>query len=77
MSRIMSRITQSYLSLGIQRIHDDLAVKIVIVEGYVELSSRDILNKSYILSAVLALHGAYRAWRFPENAVLLQVYAPS
>ena len=48
----------------------------MIVEGYVELSAHDILNKSFFLSAVLALHGGYRALRFREHAVLLQSSVP-
>ena len=33
-------------------------LKIVIVDGYVQLSAHDILYKSYFLTLALALHGA-------------------
>ena len=36
----------------------------LVVQGYVELSALDVLGKSFFLAAGLALHGAYRAYRY-------------
>ena len=48
----------------------------LVVEKYVVLSARDICSKSYAIVSLLALHGAYRCWRYPTEAVLLQAEMP-
>ena len=43
-----------------------------VVDGFVSLSSFDLLVKTYLVIALLSLHAAYRCWRYPEWAILLE-----
>ena len=42
-------------------------------QGFVQLSSLDVLVKSYLVISLLALHIAYCAWRFPDEAVCVRL----
>ena len=44
--------------------------------GFVQLSSFDMLLKSYLTMSLLSLHMAYRSYRFPRQAILLQAGYP-
>ena len=46
------------------------------VGSYVVLSALDVFGKSCLTISLLSLHGAYRTWRWPELAVLMQSGVP-
>ena len=62
--------------LGIAKLHASGPVPELRVEGYVELSSLDILFKSYAVIALLSLHLAYQCLRFPKQAALIEELVP-
>ena len=48
----------------------------VVIEGYIEFSAVEIELKAKCVVVMLSLHGGFRAWKYPQNAVLLQRGAP-
>ena len=42
------------------------------VDGFVEISTHEVLTKSFFIIAVLASNGLYCRFSYPHHAVLLQ-----
>lgn len=73
---VVKALYWAYYSATVANVYSEYDILEWRVEGYVSLSMFDLLRKTLFAIVLLSASISYRAWMYPEDAILINEYVP-